>query len=224
MSFDWGGSPAKSSSSAGSGSGTAKTANSYTGSFSNSVALSIKPEDSVSNVGSSITKSMLCLQLGGGPAAGGPKAGSSSSNVQFSCYFNIDPRVSGRADFGHFVVLSKNALVYAGGKLLKIAHNATEFREFIGSCHIQYLHLLDIQTTTLSEVTKINAFLFEEHLTIDTNWGSCQFYKNYKNYIVKPVILDLYKGAIPDVFFRSTKTGVSEPLSKAAFTDWLSRE
>ena len=189
---------------------------------SSSSAVSIKPEDSVSNVGSSISQSMMGLQITGGAAAGGSQPAAGGSNVPFSCYFNSDPRVTARADFGNFVVLSKNALVYAGGKLLKIAHNATEFREFMGACHMQYLHLVDIQTVTLPEVTKLNTFLFEEHLTIST--GQCQFYKNYKNYIVKPVILDMYKGAIPDVFFRSTKTSVSEPLSKAAFTEWLSRD
>ena len=41
---------------------------------------------------------------------------------------------------------------------------------------------------------------------------------------MKPVILDLYTGAIPDEFFRSTKTSSPEPLSKAAFTEWLSRD
>jgi hypothetical protein len=223
--FNFGASAASSNAS----SGSAKTKNSYTGSFidsGSSVVVSIKPEDSVSNVGSSISQSMMGLQIGGGPAAGGPQAagGAASSNVTFSCYFNSDPRVSDRADYGNFVVHSKNALTYAGGKLLKIAHNANEFREFMGACHMQYLHLLDVQTVTLTEVTKLNKFLFEDHITIDTNWGKCQFYRNYKNYIVKPVVLDLYKGAIADVFFQSTKTSAAEPLSKAAFTEWLARE
>ena len=200
--------------------------NSYSGSFVSSA--SISASDSVSNVGVMLQNVQLTpyVASGGSGAAGGPSV--TTSNVLFGDYFNrgySDTRV--RADT--FVDWSKDALTYAGGSIFKAAHNNGVRRRMMMAFHMQYLHIIDINTEKLTDAAKairigqLNTFLFDEHVKIQTNWGACSFYKNYKNFIAKPVIASVYNGDLEAELFKSTKDGPEEPLSVACFADWLAR-
>ncbi len=124
----------------------------------------------------------------------------------------------------------KKHLSYVGGPLIKLHHASNEMLEFKSAKHMQCLHIVDSQLSVLSTVDekyvstgKVNSFIFETSETVHTNWGKSEFYCNFKNYIVNPVIQSLYNKTPPDSFFSSTKTGEVEPLSKAIFLEWLTR-
>jgi hypothetical protein len=224
--FNWGGPAAKSSVDSGpANTGSELSVGSYSGSFIDS----IKPEDSASNVGSSVTNSMGNLQLSveGAGTANKPK-------IVFLSYHN-SPAYTHRLDFDSFAVETKDPFVYVAGSVIKLHHGSNSLREFKSALHMQYLHIVDTHLKTFSmnptdakideEVTNINEDLFTKHVQITIpQVGKVKFFRNFKNLIVRPVVESVYGGQLPDKFFRSVKNGEDEPVSKAIFTEWLARE
>ena len=170
----------------------------------------------------------------GGSAGGGSGSGASTGTINqpqfiFSDYHNSPLAVS-RHGFDCFASLAKTPLTYAAGPLLKLHHSSNDLREFKSAMHMQYLHVVDTQMSGLVTVHakdvmigNVNNFIFHTSVTVSTNWGKCDIFLNFKNYIVKPVVQSLYSGTLPEAFFKASRTGAVEPLSKAIFEDWLAR-
>jgi hypothetical protein len=238
MSFKFGApsAPSVTSLSSGTGSSASGSQKSYSGSFISAVS----PSDSVSNVGSMIHSMQLnpvnaveVFAGAAGGAAGGPQINEGPGNVIYDDLYNRDwSRV--RLGFADFLDWSKEPLTYAAGNVFKAAHNTIEIREIKSSFHMQYLHIIDINLNTpamlhapdsvkTQEIARLNKLIFDDHIKITTQWGTCSFYRNFKNLIAKPVIASVYNNDLDDTFFRSTKQGADQPLSKAAFQDWLAR-
>jgi hypothetical protein len=203
-----------------------------------STVTDVTPSDSVSNVGSvqSVTQNLTSLQIAGAAGGSGGAAGGSQateSNLLFDVYHNREWSLT-RVGYDDFLDLCKNSLTYAGGPLFKAAHNTLEIRAIKSAFHMQYLHIIDVNMKTPAmlsasdavkskKIGEINEYLFDAHVKIQTKWGTCLFYRNFKNFIAKPVIESVYHNDLHDAFFRSTKSGFDQPLSKAAFEDWLAR-
>ena len=225
--FNFGGPAAKSSANSGTtNTGSSLSAGSYSGSFVDS----IKPEDSASNVGSSIAQSMGGLQLS--PAGAGT---TNNPQIVFTSYHNSQGYTHLRLDFDAFAAETKNPFTYVSGSVIKLHHASGTLREFKSSLHMQYLHVIDTQLKTLSltptaaEIDKVvegmNESLFHTSVSVTIpKVGKVKFFRNFKNLIAKPVVESLYGGQLPDQFFRSVKDGEDEPVTKAIFNDWLSRE
>jgi hypothetical protein len=204
--------------------------NSYSGSFLSSVS----PSDSVSNAGS-LVQSVASLQLN--PVAAGGSGGSTSGGSGSSSFVSLTvPSFYGLVDwkdycynYGTFCDQVKNPYNFVAGPVIKCHHLTTDYKELTAELHMQYLHIVELHVSSVPDnekattVSKVNKLLFEEHEPVNTNWGTGQFYKNFKNFIMKPVVNERYNGVLDDAFFRPNKGSEVQPLSKMVFEHWLTR-
>ena len=157
---------------------------------------------------------VLQVAAGGGFGASGA-AGGNTSNFPSVDYFNHPSYTEARLNFNLFVKEStKKGFNFGGNILITCGHASNLLKVLNSKLHMQYLLMVDTHVNTVKDsnaVSQVNKFLFEEYQEIiHPTRGPFKIYRNFRDYIFKPVFatygfvmpIDLIEGTVMRELFR----------------------
>ena len=160
------------------------------------------------------------VAAGAGIAAGagaGVAAGAQSINFTKVFYFNNPQYTPAKMCFNDFVRESKTCMTFGGTPFLSCGATSKQLRFLNSKLHMQYLLMADkhIEKYGIGEVFALNNFLFEtyEDVLHPSRMVMFRIYKNFRDYIFKPVYHALYSTVPPEL--------INEPMKKELFNVWL---
>ena len=128
-----------------------------------------------------------------------------------------------RMEFTTFIAETKRCMTFGGYALFQISPTSNELRALNSRMHMQYLAVVDNFLMVPSAKTReeliytVNKFLTDSIDINTSKYGTSRFFKNFRDYIFKPVYHAHYTAAVsamPEGFL----TG---PFNKELFSFWL---
>jgi hypothetical protein len=167
------------------------------------------------------------LQVAAGAVAAGAgfAAGAGAQAVNFPSvnYFNTPLYTPARMGFDDFMNEAKPCLTFGGASFLSCGPTSNALKTLMSKCHLQYLLMLDTHVVNNdnnpAKIYDVNQFLFEtfEDVLHPTRMVMFRIYKNFRDYIFKPVFLNVYATSLNIV----PKALINEPMKAELFTVWL---
>ena len=157
----------------------------------------------------------------GGAAAGGVGGGAAAQTVNFPkvFYFNDPTYTPARYSYEDFAQEAKIAMTFGGTSFISCGATSNHLRSLISKLHMQYLLMVDThvaKTKTNEDIYAVNNFLFNtfEDVLHPSRMVMFRIYKNFRDYIFKPVFLATYSTSM-------TKDIINEPMKMELFNVWL---
>ena len=163
---------------------------------------------------------LLCIAAAAGAAGAGFAAGAGAQAVNFPSvnYFNNPLYTPARMCFSDFVQEAKPCMTFGLTPFLSCGPTSNIYKELNSKLHMQYLLMVDThvaETQDITSVFQLNHFLFEtfEDVLHPSRMVMFRIYKNFRDYIFKPVYHTMYSTVPKDL--------INEPMKKELFTVWL---
>ena len=159
----------------------------------------------------------------GGVAAGGVAAGGQTVNFPKVNYYNNPQYTPARMNIVDFAHETKTAMTFGGTSFITCGATSNDLKFLNSGLHMQYLHMVDTHLQNTGPDTKniydLNFFLFGtyEEVLHPTRMVMFKIYKNFRDYIFKPVFLALYSTSLNTVPMNL----IGEPMKQELFTAWL---
>jgi hypothetical protein len=163
------------------------------------------------------------LQIAVGGAAGAAGAAAQTVTFPFVNYFGNPLFTPARMSFDDFTSEAKPCMTFGGTPLLSCGPTSNAQKAMYAKCYMQYLLMLDTHIANnngdVSKVYELNHFLFEtfEDVLHPSRMVMFRIYKNFRDYIFKPVFLNVYATSLNTV----PKALINEPMKAELFTVWL---
>jgi hypothetical protein len=162
------------------------------------------------------------LQVAAGGAAGGAAGDAEVVNFPLVNYFNGQVYTPARLCFNEFSNETKTAMTFGGTSFISCGATSRHLKFLNSKLHMQYLLMVDTHfenTKKPTAVYEVNQFLFGTFVDVlhPTRMVMFRIYKNFRDYIFKPVFLALYSNSLTTI----PKNLISEPMKEELFTTWL---
>jgi hypothetical protein len=160
----------------------------------------------------------------GGVAAGGAGGGGATPTVNFpKVFYHNNPEYNpARLSFYDMIQETKTAMTFGGTSFITCGPTSNHLKSLNSALHMQYLHMVDTHianTKDKSKVYEVNLFLFGTFTEVlhPTRMVMFRIYKNFRDYLFKPVFHTLYSTSPEAV----PKNLIDEPMKEELFKVWL---
>ena len=159
----------------------------------------------------------------GGVAVGGVAGGGQTVNFPKVNYYNNPQYTPARMNIVDFAHETKTAMTFGGTSFITCCATSNSLKLLNAGLYMQYLDMLDTHVKNtgpdVKNIYELNFFLFGtfEDVLHPSRMVMFRIYKNFRDYIFKPVFLALYSTSLNTV----PKELVDEPMKKELFTVWL---
>jgi hypothetical protein len=158
-----------------------------------------------------------------GGAAGGA-AGAQFIPGPVTNYHSNPLQTNSRKNFFDFNLVCRTVLTFGAINVLSCGPTSNNLKLLISRLHMQYLWMVDshiLKTNNILAVNGINKFLFETSVAKlhPTQGTELTIYKNFRDYIFKPVFLACYATSlesVPDDLVEG-----ADKMRKELFRMWL---
>ena len=159
----------------------------------------------------------------GAGVAAGAGIGVQATNFPSVSYFGNPFYTPAKMSFDDFAQDAKGCFTFGGTSFLSCGPTSNALKILMSKCHMQYLLMIDTHIANnnydTSKTYEVNHFLFEtyEDVLHPSRMVMFRIYKNFRDYIFKPVFLNVYSTSLNTV----PSALINEPMKAELFTVWL---
>ena len=165
----------------------------------------------------------------GGVAAGAQAAANDAAGAQtvfpLVNYHTNPVFTPARKNFYDFFLVCKLVLTFGGTTVISCGPTSNNYKLLVSRLHMEYLTMVDTHTLNTSNptaVTNVNKFLFDT--SVDklhpTQMTYFRIYKNFRDYIFKPVYLARYAQTLESIPHEDLVDG-ADKMKQELFKMWI---